>query len=66
MTFSCPNHEFETDTCRKLQGDCIQGRPGCILEGKFKLTDHSRQRIREIEEDIAERNRARKKKREGR
>jgi hypothetical protein len=60
MTFSCPNHEFETDTCRKLKGDCIQGRPGCILEGKFKLSDYALKRIKEMEEGIAERKMMRK------
>ena len=55
MTFSCKNHDFDTDTCRKLKGECIQGRPGCLLEGKFKLTKATQERIDKMELERKER-----------
>ena len=58
MTFSCKNHEFDTDTCRKLKGDCILGRPGCVLEGKVTLSENIQKRLAGLEQ---ERTRRRKK-----
>lgn len=39
MTFSCPNHDFATDLCMKLERRCLQGQPGCLLEGKVKVSE---------------------------
>jgi len=50
MTFSCKNHEFDTDTCRKLKGDCILGRPGCVLEGKVKVSEDTLKRLEGLEQ----------------
>ncbi len=49
MTFSCPNHDFETDLCRKLKGRCCQGRPGCVLEGKVKVSEEALRFLEELE-----------------
>ena len=49
MTFACKNHEFDTDTCRKLKTDCIMGRKGCVLEGKVNLTEDVKKKLQEIE-----------------
>ena len=55
MTFACKNHEFDTDTCKKLNSDCIMGRKGCVLEGKVKLTEDMEKRVLEIEDALKER-----------
>lgn len=47
MTFSCCNYDFNLNNCRKLKSDCIPGRPGCVLEGKVRLSE-------EIERQLAE------------
>lgn len=57
MTFSCKNHDFETDICRKLKSRCIMGRKGCVLEGKVNLSEESEKLIAELEQEIAERRR---------
>jgi hypothetical protein len=51
MTFSCKNYEFGTDTCDKLKAACIPGRPGCVLEGKVKLSDGLEKRLAELAEE---------------
>jgi hypothetical protein len=51
MTFSCKNYVYETDQCQKLKSACIPGRPGCVLEGKFKLSEELENRIRELEKE---------------
>ncbi|MEW6501626.1 MAG: hypothetical protein ACOY8P_06760 [Thermodesulfobacteriota bacterium] len=45
MTFACTNYDYNTDTCQKLRTDCIPGRPGCVLEGKVKLSEELQKRI---------------------
>jgi len=59
MTFSCGNHDFEKDWCNKLNSKCIMGRPGCVLEGKVKLSEDILERLLKLEE---ERNARRKRK----
>ena len=61
MTFSCKNHDFDTDTCTKLKGDCIAGRPGCVLEGRVALSEEIHKRLKQLEEETAERRKRRKK-----
>ena len=53
MTFSCENHDFDTDRCKKLKAKCIMGRPGCVLEGKVKFSDDILARLQELDEDRA-------------
>ena len=55
MTFSCKNHDFETDICRKLKSRCIMGRKGCVLEGRFALSEETERLIAELEKELAER-----------
>lgn len=49
MTFSCGNHDFDTDVCKKLQRRCIMGRPGCVLRGKVKVCEETVARLLEQE-----------------
>jgi hypothetical protein len=57
MTFSCKNYEFGTDGCTKLKGDCIPGRPGCVLEGKVKLSEELENRVKGLAEKRQQRKR---------
>lgn len=55
MTFYCKNLEIGTDQCRKLNSECIPGRPGCVLEGRVAISDELQARIDKLEEDRVER-----------
>jgi len=59
MTFSCGNHDFETDTCKLLKRRCVMGRPGCVLEGKVKLSEEALKLLDEAKEESAARRRRR-------
>ncbi|MBU0480035.1 MAG: hypothetical protein KKG47_02920 [Proteobacteria bacterium] len=68
MTFSCKNHDFETDICKKLKSRCIMGRPGCVLEGKVSVSEETLKMLLELEENKKSRQgncRNRKKDQEG-
>jgi len=49
MTFACRNFDHENGSCRKLGGECIPGRTGCVLDGQVKLSDELRKRVAELE-----------------
>lgn len=51
MTFYCKNLEINTDQCQKLHGDCIMGRPGCVLEGRVALSEELEKKIEKLEAD---------------
>ena len=55
MTFYCKNLDMNTDQCRKLHGDCIMGRPGCVLEGRVALSEELEKKIAKLEADRQER-----------
>jgi hypothetical protein len=51
MTFYCKNLEINTDQCKKLHGDCIMGRPGCVLDGRVALSEELEKKITQLEAD---------------
>ena len=53
MTFSCKNHDFDTDICKKLKSRCIMGRRGCVLEGRVGLSEETERLIAELEKELA-------------
>lgn len=59
MTFSCKNHDFDTDMCRKLKSRCIMGRPGCVLEGKVTVSEETIRLLDRLAEETATRRRQR-------
>ena len=60
MTFSCKNHDFETDICKKLHSRCIMGRPGCVLEGKVSASEETIKMLDELEEQRGRRRKNRR------
>jgi hypothetical protein len=60
MTFSCKNHDFDTDICKKLKSRCIMGRRGCVLEGRVALSEETERLIAELEQGLAEKRNLRK------
>lgn len=45
MTFHCKNFDINEDRCKKLKGECIPGRRGCVLEGKVKLSEELQKKV---------------------
>ena len=60
MTFSCKNHDFDTDICKKLKSRCIMGRRGCVLEGRVALSEETERLIAELENELTEKRNLRK------
>ncbi|MDT8334443.1 MAG: hypothetical protein RQ753_01970 [Desulfurivibrionaceae bacterium] len=59
MTFSCKNHDFDTDICKKLKSRCIMGRRGCVLEGRVALSEATEKLIAALEEELAKKRKER-------
>lgn len=47
MTFYCKNFDCNLSICNKLHGECIPGRPGCVLEGKVKFSETIEARLQD-------------------
>jgi len=60
MTFSCKNHDFDTDICKKLKSRCIMGRRGCVLEGRVAMSEETERLIAELEKEQAEKKKERR------
>lgn len=45
-SFSC--QYIDKDFCLRLKKDCIPGRPGCILKGRFTFAVPANKRIEEV------------------
>ena len=57
MTFHCKNYDINKDKCKKLKGECVPGRKGCVLEGRVVVSDELEGRIREIDDRTARKHR---------
>lgn len=49
MTFHCKNYDINNDKCRKLKGECVPGRKGCVLEGRVAVSEELERKIRELD-----------------
>ncbi len=52
MTFHCKNYDINADACKKLKGECLPGRKGCVLEGRFALSEELEEKIAHLEEKM--------------
>jgi hypothetical protein len=55
MTFYCKNYDIAADRCKRLSGECVPARKGCILEGRMVVSEELAERIRLINEETARR-----------
>ncbi|MCW5205579.1 hypothetical protein VU08_01420 [Desulfobulbus sp. F5] len=55
MTFHCKNYDISADRCKKLSGECVPARKGCVLEGRMVVSEELAERIRRINEETARR-----------
>lgn len=51
MTFHCKNYDIEKSKCKRLAGECVPARKGCVLEGRISVTDELAERIERINEE---------------
>lgn len=51
MTFHCKNYNLENGNCKRLSGECVPARKGCVLEGRIAVTDELAERIQRINEE---------------
>jgi len=56
-SFSCPHYDVRDDWCRRVNGVCVPGRPGCTLQHNSKFVVPVDERIRRKEEQRAQRRR---------
>jgi len=47
--FRCKNYNINKDSCKRLKGECVQGRKGCPLEGRVALREELEEKIRKID-----------------
>ena len=48
-SFSCPHLNTEKIYCIKLNVDCVPGRKGCVLAGKYQFAFPAEERIKKNE-----------------
>ena len=50
-SFSCQHYNVQDETCRRVNADCVPGRPGCVLQhnSKFAVPGEERRRIKTLE-----------------
>lgn len=49
MTFHCQNYDINKDACKRLKGECIPGRRGCVLEGRVVVSEELAERIMAVD-----------------
>lgn len=49
MTFHCKNYDINEDRCKKLKGECVPGRKGCVLEGRVAVSEELERKIKELD-----------------
>jgi hypothetical protein len=49
MTFHCQNYDINKDACKRLKGECIPGRRGCVLEGRVAVSEELAARIMAVD-----------------
>ena len=55
MTFHCKNYDIEKDQCKRLSGECVPARKGCVLEGRMAVSEELEEKIRKINAETARR-----------
>lgn len=44
-SFSCQYLDLKDNICLRLKKDCVPGRPGCVLKGRFVFAIPAEKRI---------------------
>ena len=51
MTFHCKNYDIEKGKCKRLSGECVPARKGCVLEGRIAVSEELAKKIQQINEE---------------
>ena len=51
MTFHCKNYDIEKGNCKRLSGECVPARKGCVLEGRIAVSEELAEKIQRIDEE---------------
>ncbi len=54
MTFHCKNYDIVKDKCKRLHGECVPGRRGCVVEGRVALSEELEEKIKALDETVSE------------
>ncbi len=54
MTFHCKNYDIVKDRCKRLHGECVPGRRGCVVEGRVALSEELEAKIKALDGEISE------------
>ena len=62
MTFHCKNYDIENSKCKRLSGECVPARKGCVLEGRIAVSEELAEKIQRIDEEALQGSRKKVKK----
>ncbi|MCW5201566.1 MAG: hypothetical protein QTN59_21410 [Candidatus Electrothrix communis] len=51
MTFHCKNYDIEKGKCKRLSGECVPARKGCVLEGRIAVSEELAEKIQRIDSE---------------
>jgi hypothetical protein len=54
MTFHCKNHDIVEDRCKRLHGECVPGRRGCVVEGRVALSEELEEKIKTLDKSVSQ------------
>ena len=54
MTFHCKNYDIVEDKCKRLRGECVPGRRGCVVEGRVALSEELEEKIRILNKSVSQ------------
>lgn len=54
MTFHCKNYDIVEDKCKRLRGECVPGRRGCVVEGRVALSEELEKKIKALNGTVSE------------
>lgn len=49
MTFHCRNYDIGKDRCKRLRGECVPGRRGCVVAGRVALSEELEEKIKRLD-----------------
>ncbi len=52
MTFHCKNYDIVEDKCKRLHGECVPGRRGCVVEGRVSLSEELEAKVKALDKSV--------------
>jgi hypothetical protein len=53
MTFHCKNYDIVNDKCKRLHGECVPGRRGCVVEGRVALSEELEEKVKALDKTVS-------------